>query len=146
MKNAIFWDVEPCRSCVNRRFGGTYRLDHQGRKIREQGTSRLVTQSAATCSLWCLVRGFFCTEIEMIRSSETAVHTRSTRRHIPEDDNLHSHRCENLESYIGKNPVSEKLYALECRKMANVQKPSTPSSGHLKFRRCFIICSFHEIM
>jgi hypothetical protein len=26
MKNAVFWDVAPCRSCVNRRFGGTYRL------------------------------------------------------------------------------------------------------------------------
>jgi hypothetical protein len=32
MKNAVFWDVAPCRSCVNRRFGGTYRLRLQGRK------------------------------------------------------------------------------------------------------------------
>jgi hypothetical protein len=24
MKNAILWDVAQCRSCVNRRFGGTY--------------------------------------------------------------------------------------------------------------------------
>jgi hypothetical protein len=39
MKNAVFWDVEPCGSCVNRRFGGTYRLHLQGRKIRERGTS-----------------------------------------------------------------------------------------------------------
>jgi hypothetical protein len=30
MKNAVFWDVAPCRSCVNRRFGWTY---------RERGTS-----------------------------------------------------------------------------------------------------------
>jgi hypothetical protein len=37
--NAVFWDVAPCRSCVNRRFGGTYRLHLQGRKIRERGTS-----------------------------------------------------------------------------------------------------------
>jgi hypothetical protein len=34
MKNAVFWDVVPCRSCVNRRFGGTYRLHLQGRKIK----------------------------------------------------------------------------------------------------------------
>jgi hypothetical protein len=27
-------------------------------------------------------------------------HTRSARRHIPEDGILHSHRCENLKSYI----------------------------------------------
>jgi hypothetical protein len=25
MKNVVFWDVAPCTSCVNRRFGGTYR-------------------------------------------------------------------------------------------------------------------------
>jgi hypothetical protein len=39
MKNAVFWDVAPCTSRVNRRFGGTYRLYLQGRKIREGGTS-----------------------------------------------------------------------------------------------------------
>jgi hypothetical protein len=39
MKNSVFWDVAPCRSCMNRRFGGTYRLHLQGRKIRERGTS-----------------------------------------------------------------------------------------------------------
>jgi hypothetical protein len=38
MKNAAFWDVALCRSCVNRRFGITYRLRLQGRKIRERGT------------------------------------------------------------------------------------------------------------
>jgi hypothetical protein len=39
LKNAVFWNVAPRRSCVNRRFGGTYRLHFQGRKIRERGTS-----------------------------------------------------------------------------------------------------------
>jgi hypothetical protein len=59
MKNAVFWDVAPCRSCVNRRFGGTFRLHLQGTL-----------------------------KMEEIRSSETSVYTRSTRRHIPEDDIL----------------------------------------------------------
>jgi hypothetical protein len=59
-KNAVFWDVAPCRSYVNRLFGGTYRLHLQGRKFRERGTS---------VSRWL----------------QTAVHTRSTRRHIPKD-------------------------------------------------------------
>jgi hypothetical protein len=30
LKNAVFWDVPLCSSCVNRRFGGTYRLNLQG--------------------------------------------------------------------------------------------------------------------
>jgi hypothetical protein len=38
--------------------------------------------------------------LEARRSSETSVHTRSTRRHIPEDSILHSHRRENPKSYI----------------------------------------------
>jgi hypothetical protein len=85
MKNAVFWDVESCGSCVNRRFGGPYRLHLQGRKIRERKTSlsrwlqlpanlllvsfRLlvllcgwICEKAATCSSWFLARGFFCPE------------------------------------------------------------------------------------
>jgi hypothetical protein len=49
MKNSVFWDVAPCRSCVNRRFGGTYRPHLQGR----------LQQSAANCSRWFFARGFF---------------------------------------------------------------------------------------
>jgi hypothetical protein len=41
-------------------------------------------------------------EDEPIRSSETSVHTRSTRRYIPEDGILHSHCRENLKSYTGQ--------------------------------------------
>jgi hypothetical protein len=39
-------------------------------------------------------------KMEVIRTSETSAHTRSTRRHIPEDGILHSHRRENLKTYI----------------------------------------------
>jgi hypothetical protein len=38
--------------------------------------------------------------MEAIRPSESLLFTRATRRHIPEDDILHSHRRENLKSYI----------------------------------------------
>jgi hypothetical protein len=38
--------------------------------------------------------------METIRSSETSVLTRITRRSIPEDGTLHSHRRKNLKSYI----------------------------------------------
>jgi hypothetical protein len=39
-------------------------------------------------------------KMEAIRSSETSVYIKPTRYHIPEDGILHSHRCENLRSYI----------------------------------------------
>jgi hypothetical protein len=34
MKNDVFWNVTPCGSCKNRRFGGTWHLLHQGDKNR----------------------------------------------------------------------------------------------------------------
>jgi hypothetical protein len=71
LKNAVFWDVAPC------------------------GCS-LQTPAYAGSSF----SDFSTLKMEGIRSSETSVHTRSTRRHIPEDGTLHCHRRENLKSYI----------------------------------------------
>jgi hypothetical protein len=71
LKNGVFWDVTLRGSCKNGRFGGTYRLHHHGDKM-----------------------------IEAPSSSETSVLTRATRRNFPEEGILHSHRRENLKSYI----------------------------------------------
>jgi hypothetical protein len=84
MKNAVFWDVAPIRYCVNRRFGGMYRLHLQNIKIREQGTS---------VSRWLQL-------MEAIYSSETSVYTISTRRHIPEDGILDVRISQKVEADI----------------------------------------------
>jgi hypothetical protein len=39
MKNGVFWDVAPCKYCINRRFGGTHRLNLQGRRKKEKSAS-----------------------------------------------------------------------------------------------------------
>jgi hypothetical protein len=46
----------------------------------------------------------------MRRSSETSGKTKlTTRRHIPEDNTLHNHRCENLKSYIIRTIRSRRM-------------------------------------
>jgi hypothetical protein len=84
-------------SCVNRLFGGMSRLHLQGRKIRERG---IISSRWNQTHISSLLADFYTLKMEAIHSSESSVHTRSTRRHIPEDGILHSHRCGNLKSYI----------------------------------------------
>jgi hypothetical protein len=65
LKSIMFWDMTPGSPLsVNRRFGGTYHLHFQGR--RNKFSKKPARKQVA----------------------------RTTRRHIPEHDTLHNHRCE----------------------------------------------------
>jgi hypothetical protein len=86
LKSIIFWDMTLCSPLsFNRRFGGTYRLHLQGRR-----------------------NGFSKT------SQQTGGKPRITWGHIPEDNILYIHRCENLKSYLTEivSPVFEKIVIL----------------------------------
>jgi hypothetical protein len=71
----IFWEMTPCGSPTSLRLYKSLQL------------------RSVTCSHSCTLK------MEAIRSSAPSDHIRPTRRHLPEDDNHHSHRRGNLKSY-----------------------------------------------
>jgi hypothetical protein len=89
VKSTALWDIKQCSPVsVNRRFGGTYRLHLQGRKISESKRKACFL----ACNLlprWFLAEFIFSIlKMEAIYSSETSVDTQW--RHIPEDCTLRS--------------------------------------------------------
>jgi hypothetical protein len=80
MKSTIFSEITPCSPLkVNRRFGGTYRLHLQGRKISQARNPR-ENRWQGFILVSCLAH-FYTLKMEAICCSETSVDfQRSTRR------------------------------------------------------------------
>jgi hypothetical protein len=97
-KNAVFWDVTPCLSCKNRRFGGMYRINHKVDKIQRTGNNVNINYQPKHAAKKCLI--IVTMMMEDICSFEMSVLKRATRHNIQEEGILHNHRSENLISYL----------------------------------------------
>jgi hypothetical protein len=75
MKSAVFWIVAPCSTERVGRFGGTYRLNLQGRRANSPCHLILVSYLSSTSTL----------QMEAIFSAETSGSVRIIRRYNPED-------------------------------------------------------------
>jgi hypothetical protein len=117
MNVVIFWDIAPCSSYVNRRFGGTYhfhfRVEKQPTKkpecsrCRNVGShtdyTRLSQKMATSKSMWA--------RNQSAAGAETSVHIRTTHDSVTENGNIEKHvskepacrrwldRCRNVGSH-----------------------------------------------
>jgi hypothetical protein len=93
MKNAVFWDVTPCASCKNRRFGGTHRFHHEGDQIFFSLTFKLHLYISCFL-LWrapSLTRGWDCNLYVQLLLGFASTVTLGPKSRRTSDHNLLSH-------------------------------------------------------
>jgi hypothetical protein len=84
MKSIIFWDVTPCSLLrLNQRFGGTYRLHLQGRRISLARNQRESRWQAELCLTLNGLRGVISQKIVLFIT--TAVRTSHPTNYQPYD-------------------------------------------------------------
>jgi hypothetical protein len=100
-KSTIFWDMtlhSPFE--VNRRFGGTYRLNFLIRRINQARNQPEVRWETDDLLTTCLYAGFL---FDLLFSPKHGADvdwlSRFARRYISENSTLHNYRNQNLKSY-----------------------------------------------
>jgi hypothetical protein len=94
-EHAVFWDVAPCRSCMNRSFASIFRVEKSASEEPAWAGGCRLSYQMYVFDWWLSLQppahagsslaDFSTLKMKAICSSETSVHTRSTGRHIPED-------------------------------------------------------------